>query len=475
MRKILLTLTFLAVFVSAYPMDAWAVFQLSASSRRGGQSIRFSAEGGSLPAGQAGAFGGEGGIIMRNEEITLAVETDRTAQYRILQTIYQPFMNEIGNTLPAGAFVMFSPSSPLGTLRTQLETPVVMGQTQIYTSNNEGISDDFVLVFNVRIPENQPGGVYRTQLTYTAEPVNMQAGVSPSVVTIEVLVEINPKFRIDILNEKSTRGLELGHLTKDRRVAQQALVFQITSNVGSTYRIFQQLTEPLVSAEGEILDDESFTFSSSGNSGGSFGAGANTKVPASRSLLYTSTEWGVSDRFQVQYSLVPESLEKAGMYRGNLSFRVESNSPFVSQEVINVPVSMEVESIFSLDCAFARGGGLIFGAFKAGSERQGRQVVFKVHSNLGQPYQITQIVPRKMTTEEGTPLADDNFQFFAENVHLGTAPTTPRPVEQGESVIYTSDKNGTPEEFIVNYTLTIPKDSRAGSYTSEVKYSITTL
>ena len=220
MRKILLTTLFATALFSAWPKDAWAVFQLSVSPRRGGQSIRFESA--------------QSGGILRNEEVTMTVTTDRATQYRILQTVYQPFTNEMGNTLPAGAFVAFSPSKPLGTLRTQLETPVSMGQTQLYTSNNGGSSDEFVLVYNVRVPENQPGGIYRTQLTFTAEPVNMQSGLSPSTTTLEVRVEINPKFSIEILNQRSARSLDLGKITKDRASAQQSLVIQITSNIGST-------------------------------------------------------------------------------------------------------------------------------------------------------------------------------------------------------------------------------------------------
>ena len=136
MRKVFITAVFAATLLAVWPKDAWAVFQLSASPRRGGQSVRFSAEGGSVS-------GGEGGIILRNEEVTVSVDTDRATQYRILQTVYQPLTNEMGNTIPAGTFVMFSPSNPLGTLRTQLETPVGMGQTQIFTSNNGGDDDEF--------------------------------------------------------------------------------------------------------------------------------------------------------------------------------------------------------------------------------------------------------------------------------------------------------------------------------------------
>ena len=235
------------------------------------------------------------------------------------------------------------------------------------------------------------------------------------------------------------------------------------------------MTEPLSSTEGGSLDDAAFSFTPSGNAEGSFSTGVNSTVPVLQSLLYTSGEWGGSDRFQLDYALTPDISEKAGHYRGNLSFRVESNSPFVSQEVINVPVEVEIEPIFNLDVAFSQGRSLNFGAFKTGDEKQERQAVLKVHSNLGEPYQITQIVPRKMMTEEGTPLADGNFQFFTQNVRSGTASATPHSVESGESVIYSSDNKGTPEEFIVNYSLTIPRNSRAGSYTSEVKYSITTL
>ena len=127
MKRFLLTALLASTLVSVWPKDAWAVFELNVSPRRGGQSLRFAGE--------------EPGGLLRNEEVTLTVTTDAAAQYRILQTVYQPLTNEFGNTLPASTFVVFSPSNPLGTLRTQLETAVGMGQAQIYTSNTAGSSD----------------------------------------------------------------------------------------------------------------------------------------------------------------------------------------------------------------------------------------------------------------------------------------------------------------------------------------------
>src|SRR3989338_7729673 len=126
LRMTVLSVIFAGLFLF-FSVDAQAIFTLTASPRRGGQGIRFEA--------------GKPGTVLRNEEVTLSVTTDRNAQYRIYQTVYQPLSNQFGNTIPQGALIAFSPSNPLGTLRTQLETPVTMGQVPIYTSNSAGDSD----------------------------------------------------------------------------------------------------------------------------------------------------------------------------------------------------------------------------------------------------------------------------------------------------------------------------------------------
>ncbi len=436
------------------PTDALAAFQLSVSPRRGSQSIRFESA--------------EPGKLLRNEEVTVGVVSDRTTQYRILQTLYQPLTNELGNTIPAAAFIQFSPSNPLGTLRTQLETPLAMGQKQIYTSNTSGESDEFVLVFNVHVPENQPGGIYHTQLTLTAELVNAQTGVSPSTTTLDVRVEINPKFRLTIQNAKAGKLIDFGKISKERLRASEILKVQIDSNIGTRYRLLQQLTEAPISAEGEALTETALTFRA--------GADAPSEISQSPAVIYQSNEWGAGDQIHLEFFLNPSPLQKAGIYTGSLSFRVESSSPFVPAEVLNIPIKIDIESIFSLETQMEHGGNLNFGTFKTGQEKQEKTVLLKVHSNLGQPYQIFQVVPRKMTNAEGGVIPKGHFLFFGANAKTGIlAVPAPTPVEEGETVVFTSDKKGTPEEFVLNYALTVPSDTKAGSYSSELKYSITTL
>ena len=454
---------FLAGFLCAAE-NAHAIFTFSAAPRRGGQGIRFEAA--------------KPGSLLRNEEMTLTVTSDRGAQYRIYQTVYQPLTNEFGNTIPQGALIAFSPSNPLGTLRTQLETPVTMGQMPLYTSNSSGDSDSFTLVYNVRVPEDQPGGVYHTNITFTAELVKAQGGVAPYVVNMDVRVEINPTFKIMIQNSKGAHDLDLGRISKDRPTASQNLKINIDSNIGTTYRIAQQMTEPLISQEGVLLEDSGFSFTPAGVSHGLLkAAGSAVPVPQSPTLLYTSSEAGAGDEIVLQYNLKPDLAQKTGVYSGTLSFKVESNSAFAPFQVINVPVKIEIEPIFYLDYEIgSQAIGLAFGSYKTGEEKQDRRVLLTVHSNLGQPYQVTQILSRKLTNTEGAILPKDHFIFFGSEAQTGTLIVmSPRPVEEGEKVVFSSDKKGTPEKFALNYTLTVPRDTKSGTYNSELIYSITTL
>lgn len=443
---------------------AEAAFQLSVVPRRGGRTIRFE--------------NANPGALLRNEEVTVSMTTDRNAQYRIYQTVYQPLTNEFGNVIPQGTFIMFSPSSPGGTLRTQLETPVTMGQMPIYISNAAGTSDEFVLVYNVRVPEDQPGGIYRTQLTLTAELVNAQGGVSPSTITMDVRVEINPTFRIKVVSEKGLRSLDLGHISKERKQASESLKFEVESNIGTTYKVYQQLSSPLVSPDGAMLDEEVFKVNGVGGPLGTLAIGQNAiPVSQAKSLVYTSSAAGAGDIWQLQFTAQPDTSQKAGVYTGTLTITVESQSPYTSSvQSILVPIRIEVDTIFYLDTEVQKGSNLHFGTFKLPGEKHEKQVLITVHSNIGQPYQVTQILPRKLMSETGVVMPKESFTFFGAEAQTGVlAAMSPRPITEGESVVFTSDSKGSPEKFLLNYELALPKDARSGSYSSEVKYSITTL
>ena len=443
--------------------DAHAIFTLSVAPRRGGQGVRFEAA--------------KPGDSLRNEEVTLSVTSDHAVQYRIIQMVYQPLTNESGNSIPQDALITFSPSTPLGNLRTQLETPVTMGQVPIYTSNTAGDSDNFVLAYNAKIPENQPGGVYHTTITFTAEPVNAASGVSSSTVNMDLRLEIRPDFKITIQNARGGKDLNFGKITKDHPDATEILSFVIESNIGSPYRIIQQVTEPVTAQNGTALEEGSILFSASGSSKGTLKTSASPILLSETSMvIYTSSDKGDGDAIQIQVILNPSLKQKAGIYSGNLSYRIESNAPSFSNQIFNIPIRVEIESVFYLDVEVEKGSNLHFGTFKTGEEKEEKKVVLTVHSNLGEPYQVSQIVSRNLTNSEGVFIPKDHFTFFGSDAQTGLLIVmSPQAVSEGESMVFTSNKLGDPEEFTLNYSLAIPNEAKAGNYSSDIKYSITTL
>lgn len=464
MRKSFLHILFILISLTAFSTPAFATFELNIQPFTGGQDIRFE------PAGPGG--------VLRNEEVTFNIYSDQNAQYRLIQQMYQPLTNETGQTIPQGSFVMFSPSSStLGLLRTQLETPVSMGQQPIYNSNATGQSDNFVLVYNVRVPDHQPSGIYRTRLTYTLELLSPQSGVSARTVTIDVRVEIRSTFQLNIASAKGGKNLNLGTLSQRKPTTSEVLKFQTDSNIGTTYRIVQQLTEPILSQDGTILNEQTLVFQSAGASKGTLpAAGAAMSVSETPQIVYTSNPGGFSDQFEIQYSIASTATQKAGVYSGTLSFKVESNSIQVKEEIINIPIRIEIEPIFYLNVETTEGAGIHLGSFRDRGVSKNSTVNLTVHSNLSEPYQISQVVSRKLTNLEGSTIGDENFVYSTANAETGRLmATSPVPVKEGDTVLFTSDNKGTPEAFEVNYSLKVPKDAPAGKYSSEIRYSATTL
>ncbi|HXV18538.1 MAG TPA: hypothetical protein VD883_00495, partial [Candidatus Omnitrophota bacterium] len=189
-----------------------------------------------------------------------------------------------------------------------------------------------------------------------------------------------------------------------------------------------------------------------------------------------SNQEGSADNFQIQYVAAPPSGQKSGIYRSRLSFQVESGSPSLLPQPINVPVQIEIEPILHLDIKMEEGTRISFGKFKEQGDARQRTVKLAVHSNLGQPYQVSQILSRDLTNPEGTTIPAENFTYYGEGAQTGSIRAqSPFPVESGESVVFVSDSAGTPETLNLYYSLNLPGGVKSGDYSSDIKYSITTL
>lgn len=455
MKTISRAVLFLLLFLNLQS-TAHAMFTMTAAPRRGGQSIRFDASG--------------PGHILRNEEVVLSVITDRTVQYYVHQAVYEPLTNEKGQTIPQTNFVMFSPSdATLGTLTTGLETPVTMGRVPIYTSNAAGESDEFLLVYNVHVPQDQPGGTYRSRVSYILEPVQPASGASPVTVNLDVRVDIHSTFRVAIQSVSGGRQLDMGSVSKERPSAEGILKIEIESNIGSAYRVIQQLGEPIASSAGQILEEENIMVTLEGS--------APVSLNTAPQVLYTSDENGSGGVLEAHYAFNNSDAARAGIYTGMLVFKVEAINSSILPEIIQIPVRITIESIFYLDVNMGQqGSGLHFGTFASDIESQEQKVQITAHSNLGQPYQVLQVVSRRLVSTEGNALPQESLTFYGTQAKTGTlAVMTPTPVKEGQNVVFTSNSAGDPESFELMYELKVPRDARGGSYSSDLNYTITTL
>lgn len=444
----------------AWASPAWALFELTASPRKGGRDIRFDA---GLAAGSA-----------REEELTLTVESDAAVPYQILIRHLSPLTNEQGKTLPQDALVVFSPTNSLGDVRLKVEAPLPLGQTVLYSSNSSGASDQLTLVFHLNLPEDMPGGLYRASLSFTLEPQTPAAGIVPRTVTLDVRVESKPAFRFAVRSDKGSEKLDLGRVTQKNPVPSPGvLTYQIESNVGQPYRVYQELRGALVSEAGTPLPEESVSFSTEGEQGRAAASGKLSEAPV---LLYESDPLGTSAQFRAAYQAQPSPTAPAGRYNGMLLLRVESSSPYAAGQNAQLPVALEIEPVFNLDIDIPDGFGLQFGNLRSGEEAPEKRVFLKVRSNLGQPYQVSQLVTRRMSTGDGYALPDEAFRYSTQKTRTGSVEAIAvRPVPAGESAVFLSDPAGTPEELALSYFLTIPSEAKSGPYGTEIKYSITTL
>ncbi len=443
------------------PCEAHAVFLLNATPTRETHGIRFDDV--------------KPGSYARNEEVTITMTSTVTTQYTIYQEMNQPLTNETGAMIPQRSLIVFSPSSSLGTLKTQQETPVLMGRTPIYTSNGAGDTDTFVLVFNIMIPEGQPGGLYRTMLKLIAQPVSSQPGVSQSTVILNVVVNVRPTFSLNIQNSRGLRQIDLGRISRDRLVADDTLSVVVESN-SAAYTIFQEMAEPLTSQDGQIINEADLKLVALGGDKGVLTAkNSPVSVPSNSERVYVSDS-GLSDSFALKYIASPDSTQKAGIYSGTVKLKVDSAAQNIPLQPVIIPIQLEVEPIFYLDIELPEVTKVSFGVFKNANEVREKTVTVKVHSNLNEPYQVVQIVSNKITSPQGHALPPQNFTYFGSEAQTGTlANLSPVAVREGSEVVYTSNPRGAPEKFILTYALKTSESPKAGPFSTIVKYSLTTV
>jgi len=154
---------------------------------------------------------------------------------------------------------------------------------------------------------------------------------------------------------------------------------------------------------------------------------------------------------------------------------------FAESDSKTVRVSATILPRLELSVQPETGQDLIFSAVEQpapGDERsQSVTVHLNVFSNLGRPYQVTQLVRHPLTSGDGQTIPDDQFQVSARGAGLGQVEADrPVPVLPGiDTPLYTSNERGKSDRFSADYILTVTPQTPAGEYDTEIVYTVTSL
>jgi hypothetical protein len=442
---------------------ACAEFSLSIRPYEGGYDLNFGKTG-------LGASG-------TNQEVVVNIRSDINKQYRLIQTFFEPLTNSQGVSIPLQntcSLYALRGSAKYGTLSVEQETPVSFSRTIIYTSNAQGLSDNFTLVYSLRGPFQVPSGSYRGRVGFSLEAID--SNQPPATVFMNILCEVESAEYIQIKTIDGGKTLRLNSKNQDSQVC--PVSFNILSGLGRQYRIIQSISEPLRSNEGVTLPEGSMVFWMEKITRGS-GPGRETPVSLRPQLLYQSDAQGSPDNFIENFKLTGLSGVKAGTYKTNVSYLIEESNGQTTKRLDNYLLEVEVENEFDLELKTESGAGVIL--FKdIGPNQPPRTFAIEVlvKTNLGKPYQLTQKVTSDLTNKGGKSIPAKYFtlrtESFNETKGVLKFPQSTE-VKSGDTVLFVSDKKGSADSFKTVYELAAPEGVVAGDYSASVIYSLSEL
>ena len=439
---------------------AYAAFNISVSPYEGGYDLRF----GKI----------EPAMGRVNKEVIVDITTDINKQYRLIQVLQEPLTNREGDRFPQNSFLVYAVpgTNKYGSLSVEMETPVHMGRTVIYTSNQQGLSDSFSLVYSLIVPVDQPPGSYRGKLRLTLEPIG--AAESPATAILDILAEVETESKITITTASGGRMIQLRTSPPEKRYSDVGV--DILGGMGRQFKILQLLSAPLISPEGNTLDLDSVNVVVRG---GYKGRALTNPTPLSlhQQTLYTSDPRGQADSFVITYSLGDLTGQKAGRYRGKIKYLLEGIQ--IANPLIDIlDLEIDYPEVLELVVTPELGTGFLrFDNLKPQEPPRISEVNIEIRSNIGKPYQVSQNITSLFASKEGRTIPKEYFSLRTEADRVSGKLKYPEKtqVKLGDMILFVSDEKGSPDKFKVIYELSIPPDLKAGDYSTRITYSITAI
>lgn len=403
-----------------------------------------------------------------SKELRIRVTSSDATQYQIFQRWVQPLNSPASPGLQQNIlkFYGLSGSNGFGTIYGQLPEIISMSDQLIYTSSMNGVSDTFVLVYQVDRQRVASSGQFIGRLLLTLRPIGSGA---IQEVYLDVFVDVELGFDFSI---KGVRGGNLIRLNEDSfNQRKDKVVAAFKGNVGEI-RVYQEvLTSIALVTDNKKLAKGLVTYQTKG-------ASDSVQVPMAktldfgRKLIYRS--WKIEDSWDIIYEFNADKTfpSAAGLYTGRIRYTLESGQ---DQKVYDFDIEIEIDPVFELKLEFPE-GKVSFSNLYPGAAPQDRLVVVKVTSNLQKPYAISQNIRGPLQNERKESIDSENFLMKtvvgARSFGKGKIPNLIPVPNSNNEYLFVSDSLGSSVEFEVHYRVVPYADMFPGDYRTEIMYTL---
>lgn len=436
------------------PWTGFSAFDLSVTPYEGTSSLNF----GRITPGSS-----------VNKEVKLRILSTQEVQYQLRQQLLDPLVNEKGQQLERTAlqFYTLRGSNSQGSLHQDSPFPLSLSEQTIYTSNPQGDSDSFIVVYTVEPQKLNVSGKFSGRILYTLRPIS--ANISPKTVILNVYLEVETGIKVSLETSSGGNFLRLSSGSPQR--SRGYVKLELSGAGISPLQVYQRLEDFARNEKQEPLPEEVLKFSVSSTQKGKVYYPADSLLER-KSILLGESE-GRKNTFVINFSLEPQGKSlKAGLYKTRIYYDIYSED---FQKTFPVDLEIEIKPIFDIEISSSSSNLISFSNLKPNLPPQQREVVVRVKNNLERPYEVVQNVSSLLTNEEGVVIEEKYFQMRIEKPKEEKGEVKIRdftPVKPGAMRIFSSDDKGSPSEFKIIYRLEVPFNLRAGNYRTNISYSI---
>lgn len=443
----------MTIHVSAHKAEA--VMEMSVTPQDGGTSMRFSR--GDLNLG-----------VTKN--IRIRITSNDNVQYQVFQQLVNTFTNERGITIdrPVLKANIVPGSSGSGTTYLASYEPLNRGEQLLYTSSGNGASESFTLVYSVDSQYLSDSGNFNGLIQFILKPVS---GGQRQTVQTNVFIESNAELTV---SAEGSTAPDIVKLDTSPNALPAFVKMSFSGNTGTPLKVYAEvLTKPINELNSE-LESGIIKIAEDGGQNGDLSFTSPVDLPRNRALVYKSNQQ--SDSFSIVFTIPPDSVSKltAGSYHGLVRFSFETDHII---KTFDIDLDIIISPVFEISMDFPQ-GAVKFSRVLPGGDPQIKEVNVTVNSNLARPYVVNQNVADYLINDKGQAVPKNFFeqrQVIFEGYKGIPDSDKFNTVEQGDKVIFKSDKQGSSTKFKVYYRLSPFNGMQAGDYKTSIVYSLNQL